>query len=654
MNIHRENRKGGKKRRRLSLIWASLLALALVAGLNATDSLAGATPQNPPNLDGAGPRYLNPNALKLSPDGKRLYVVCEGSNLVLVVNTHTRRVIGRVHTGAKPAGIAISPDGKTLYVSNEWNNTVSVIEAGSLRVLKTLKTGWGPVGITTDRAGNFLYTANTLGDNISVIDLSTGKETKRLAAGHFPEYVDLSRDGKRIYVSNLLARLGPPDEAPASQLTVVDTARRIVTSRISVPGAIQMRHIAQVPAQAGGYLLIPFQQPHNLVPLVQLQQGWYLTNGLAIIGQPQAGQNSNVKEVLLDDVDRFFADGFGAASTPDGRLALVTASGVNVVSIIDVAKLNRLLKQASNEGHEDLAHRLDSAQQFVVKRLDVGRNPTAVVVSPDSKFAYVANRTDDTLSVIDLHQLNVASTINLGGPKEITALRRGEQLFYDARFCYQSQLACASCHPHGGFEDGQVWSLETPELGHDVTENRTLMSIAETSPFKWNGLNPNLATQDGPRTAMYIFRSQGFSAGEVKDLVSYIRSLKLPPNPHLAADGRLNARQERGREIFFRTTTNNGTIIPEHDRCYYCHSPRTHYTSRVRMDVGTATEFDNVKDFDVPQIEGVYMRAPYLHNGEALTLEGIWTRFNPEDKHGITSDMNKVQLNDLIEFLKTL
>jgi YVTN family beta-propeller protein len=493
-----------------------------------------------------------------------------------------------------------------------------------------------------------------LGDDISVIDLATGKETKRLAAGHFPEYVELSRDGKWVYVSNLLAQVAPPEEPPVSQLTVVDTARQMVVSRVLIPGAIQLRHIAQVPAHAGGYLLIPFQQPHNLVPLVQIQQGWYLTNGMAIIEQPQPGQVSRVKEVLLDDVDYYFADGYGAASAPDGRVALVTASGANVVSIIDIAKLNQLLMKVAGDDSADLAHRLDSAQQFVVKRLDTGRNPTAVAVSPDSRFAYIANRTDDTLSVIDLQQLKVASTVDLGGPKEITTLRRGEQLFYDARFCYQGQMACASCHPHDGFEDGLVWSLETPDLGHDIVENRTLFSIAETSPFKWNGLNPNLATQDGPRTAMFIFRSQGFSSAQVKDLVAYIQSLKLAPNPRRPADGRLTEAQERGRKIFFRTTTNDGRIIPDHDRCYFCHAPQTHYTSRVRMDVGTSTEFDNVKDFDVPQLEGVYMRAPYLHDGKALTLEGIWTRFNPEDKHGITSDMNKVQLNDLIEFLKTL
>ena len=122
-----------------------------------------------------------------------------------------------------------------------------MIDASTLHVVRTLKTGWEPVGVTTDRAGKFLYTANTLGDDISVINLSTGKEIKRLAAGHFHEYVDLSDNGKDIYISNLLGRLAPPNTPPESQVTVVSTAKQIVTQRIMVPGVIQMRHIAQVP-----------------------------------------------------------------------------------------------------------------------------------------------------------------------------------------------------------------------------------------------------------------------------------------------------------------------------------------------------------------------------------------------------------------------
>jgi YVTN family beta-propeller protein len=596
-------------------------------------------------------------------------VVCQDSDLVLAVDTRSQKVVERVKVGRKPAGIAVSPDGKKLYVSSEWGNTISEIDVDSFRVRRTLDAGWGPVGITTDRSGKVLYVANTQGDDVSLIDLTAGREIKRLDAGHFPEYVALSRDGRFVYVSDLLARLATVDEPVVSELAMIDTTRQVVTQRVAVPGGIQLRHIAEVPSSAGNFLLVPFMRPKNVSPLIHLQQGWYLTHGLAVIrpsGFPGMEERAaahhqgkipdsrfRIQEVLLDDIDRYYADGFGAASTPDGRWALVTASGADIVSVIDTAKLNRLLRQAPNTNPEALANRLDSARQFVARRLPTGRNPTAVVVSPDGRFAYITNRMDDTISVVDLSQLKIASTIDLGGLKEITAVRRGERLFFDARYSFQGQLACATCHPHDGLSDGLAWVLETPQLGRDVVENRTLLSIAETSPYKWNGKNVDLATQDGPRTAMYIFRSEGFSQSEVKDLVTFINSLRLAPNPHLASDAQLNEAQSRGRAIFFRTKTNDGRLLPPQERCYYCHPPLTHYTSRVAMNVGTATRYDTIQGFDIPQLEGVYMRAPYLHNGEALSLEEIWTKFNPEDKHGITSDMNKVQLNDLIEYLKS-
>jgi len=630
----------------------------LVAGLGWRPSLRAAPAQGSDWTESPGPRYLTPVALQLSPDGRRLYTVCQDSDLVLAVDTHSQQVVGREKVGRKPAGIAVSPDGKKLYVSNELSSTLSEIDTDSFQVRRTLDAGWGPVGITTDRYGKVLYVANTQGGDVSLIDLSAGREIKRLDAGHFPEYVALSRDGRFVYVSNLLARLATYDEPVVSELTVIDTSRQVVSQRVDVPGVIQLRHIAEVPSTAGGYLLVPFMRPKNVNPLIHLQQGWYLTHGLAVI-RPSGSRGmderkARVSEVLLDDIDHYYADGFGAASTPDGRWALVTASGADIVSVIDTAKLNRLLRQAPAADPEALANRLDSARQFVARRLPTGRNPTAVVVSPDGRFAYLTNRMDDTISVVDMQQLKIASTIDLGGPKEVTAARHGARLFFDARYCFQGQLACATCHPHGGLSDGLAWVLETPQLGRDVVENRTLLSITETSPFKWNGKNLDLATQDGPRTAMYIFRSQGFSPAEVKDLVTFMNSLQMLPNPRLASESGLNEAQARGRGIFFRTTTNDGRLIAPQDRCYYCHPPLTHFTSRVTMNVGTATPYDTIQGFDIPQLDGVHMRAPYLHNGEALTLEEIWTKFNPQDKHGITSDMDKVQLNDLIEYLKTL
>ena len=632
------------------LVVAILWQPGMAAALQRRDSVSGNTlPRS---------KYLSPVAMQLSLDGRWLYIACEDSDQLLAVDTHTQQVARRIRVGRMPRGITLSPDGKTLYVSNENDNDVMEINAESFQIRRTLAVGWEPVGLTTDRSRKLLYVANTLGDDISVVDLQSGRELKRLQAGHYPEYIALSRDGSRVYVASLLARVTPADEPPVSELTVIDTSHQMVAARVDVPGVIQMRHITELPPSAGGYLLIPFMRPKNLNPLVQIQQGWYLTHGMAVI-RPAANaadgpDQYRVAEVLLDDIDHYYADGFGAAVTPDGRWALVTASGANVVSVIDTGKLRRLLLSPPPARQQELANRLDSASRFVTARLPVGRNPTDVVTSPDGRFAYIANRMDDTVSVVDMKTMQVASTIDLGGPKEISRERSGQRLFFDASRCYQGQMACATCHPHEGLSDGLAWSLETPQLGRDVVENRTLYSIDGTSPFKWNGKNLNLQTQDGPRTAMYIFRSQGFSSTEVNDLVTYLLALRLPRNPHLATDGQLTEAQARGQVIFFRDKTMEGKVIPPLDRCYTCHSPQTHYTSRISMDVGTATRDDTIQAFDIPQLEGVVTRPPYLHNGEALELEDIWTKFNPDDKHGITSDLNKAQLNDLIEFLKTL
>ena len=78
------------------------------------------------------------------------------------------------------------------------------------------------------------------------------------------------------------------------------------------------------------------------------------------------------------------------------------------------------------------------------------------------------------------------------------------------------------------------------------------------------------------------------------------------------------------------------------------------FTDRSLHDVGTRGPYDSHNKFDVPHLNNIYDSAPYLHDGRAATLEEIWTRYNPYDQHGVTNDMTKDQLNDLIEYLKTL
>jgi cytochrome c peroxidase len=74
----------------------------------------------------------------------------------------------------------------------------------------------------------------------------------------------------------------------------------------------------------------------------------------------------------------------------------------------------------------------------------------------------------------------------------------------------------------------------------------------------------------------------------------------------------------------------------------------------MRADVGTKGPLDSSGLFDVPHLTGVGSKAPYLHDGRALTLEEIWTAEGVGDQHGVVTDLNKADLNDLVEFMKGL
>ncbi len=627
---------------RLGALAGSLVLAAAIVATFGVSRLHAAQAGAQSAASASQENYLTPVELKFSHDGTKLYVVCEDDDSLLAVDVATRRVVAKVKVGHKPKDVAVSPDGRMLYVSNEWDDTVSEIDAASFTSRRTFATGWGPVGVTTDRTGKVLYVANSIGNDVSLLDLISGAEIKRLASWRSPHNLTLSRDGRRVYVANLLGQPGSPNEPPVSELMVIDTAKQRVAERIEIPGVLELRHIAEAPGPKGGYLLVPFMRPKNLNPLVQVAQGWILTHGMAVVrvaGMPGNVQTkSSVTQILLDDVDQYFAGTNGVAFTPDGRHALVTSSEADTVSAIDTARLERRLHQVPAE---ELANRLDSAREIVERRLETGANPMAIAISPDGRFAYIVNRLSDSLTVVDVPRLQLRGTIDLGGPKQLTQLRRGEQMFHAARFCFQGQFACVTCHPDNHI-DGVAWNLETPQLGRDRVANRTLRGIAETAPFKWNGHNPDLETQCGPRIAKFLFHSEGFNSTQLADLVAFIKSIPLPPNRHLAANGELTPAQERGRAIFFRKN------------CDTCHPPATHYTAKTSFDVGTANQYDTSGLFDVPQLDRVYQRPPYMHSGEAKSLEELWTIYNPQDKHGVTSDMSKEELNDLIEFLKSL
>jgi hypothetical protein len=348
-----------------------------------------------------------------------------------------------------------------------------------------------------------------------------------------------------------------------------------------------------------------------------------------------------------------FPDPTDVAITPDGRYALVTSSGTNRVAVVDLEKLTALVRGSSAyERQHILPNHLGKPTEFVVAHIPTRDSPRGVLVMPNGKMAFVANALDDSLTAIDLERLEATGRIDLGGPKKITQVRIGERLFHSADISFHRQFSCHTCHPDGHV-DGLTYDIEPDGIGVSPVDNRTLRGILDTAPFKWEGTNPTLQRQCGPRLAVFFTRVEPFTPDELVALEQYIATIPRPPNRHRPLGADLTPAQRNGKRVFERAVTNDGRPIPPEGRCITCHFP-PYYSDRSIRDVGTRMSLDRETHFDVPHLNNIYDSAPYLHNGIAHTLEEIWTVYNPHDAHGVTNDMTKDQLNDLIEYLKTL
>ncbi len=596
--------------------------------------------------DQPAPRFPSPIELAISKDGARLFALCEGTDEVVAYDAASGKIVRRIKVGRVPKGMALSPDGTRLYVTNSWSDSVSEIDTAALAVVRKLPAGFEPNSVITDLAGRFLYIANRISSDVSVVDLAAGTEVKRLAAGRGASYLAISPDGASIYCTHIYPYPGKFRAPPESDIAVIDTAKQVIKGRHLLPNAAGVFHVA---LSADGRLGMAAQlRPKNLIPLAHVEHGWVFGNSISVFGE-DVGE---LVQIPLDELDRYFTPPFAIAIAADKSAAYISTTGSDSVTVIDIAKLLEFIRAATPEQRRTLANDLSASANYVVTRLPVGVAPKGLALSPDGKRLYVANRSDDTISVIDTATRKVGATLSLEGPATLTAERRGERLFFSARFAFQGHFGCANCHLESTF-DGLQWDLEPDGFGKDIVDNRLLEDVAETAPFKWNGSNPNLETECGPRTEKFFYRSESYDGWELADLVSYIKSMPLRPNRFRLPNGELTPTQERGKAIYERTRTKSGAPIPEANQCAVCHSGR-HYTNLKLADVGTGKATDRSPLIDTPQLTNIVLTAPYLHDGSARTLEEIWTVFNPKDTHGVTNDLQKDELNDLIEYLKIL
>ena len=181
--------------------------------------------------------------------------------------------------------------------------------------------------------------------------------------------------------------------------------------------------------------------------------------------------------------------------------------------------------------------------------------------------------------------------------------------------------------------DGLNWDLANDGFGN-FKNLKSLRDAHDTPPAMWGGVraNMNAGIAGGQRF-------EGLLPEWVKDhaLRAYLGNPPRAPNPYLK---RNPAAIERGEAVFYKA------------RCHVCHYGET-YADGKPHDLGLVDERDLRSRFITPTLREVYRTAPYLHHGQAATLEEIFTKFNPNDYHGRTNGLSKGELEDLLEFVRS-
>ncbi len=581
--------------------------------------------------------YASPTALASDMEGTTLYVAEATAKRIAVFDIASGKVSRTILLPGRPAGLALSPDESRLYVAGCFpRGGVYVIDSKNGKITCRIPAGHTPMAPVVSPDGKTLYVCNRFDNDVSVINLASKTEVARVPVMREPIAAAMTPDGEYLFVANHLPEGAADEDYVAAAVSVIGTSSRKVVNSVRLHnGSTALRGICISPHGRHAYVThILARYP---LPTTQLERGWMNTNALSIL---DVAERTVLNTVLLDDVASGGANPWGVACTADGKYICVAHAGSHEVSVIDRAKLHEKLARVARG--ERVSQVSSSAADVpndlsffpdVRRRLSLpGNGPRALTIVGTK--VYTAEYFTDTIGVVDVSLARPkARSLPLTAQFRMSAVRRGEIFFHDARLCFQKWQSCSSCHP-GGRADTLNWDLLNDGMGNPKNTKSLLLSH-KTPPAMVTGVRENAesAVRAGIEHIQFAVRPEADAVA----IDQYLQSLQPIPSPFLV-EGTLSASAVRGKKVF------------EKAGCARCHPPPL-YTDMRKHDVGTGRGMEENRQFDTPTLVEAWRTAPYLYDGRAATMSEVVTKFNENDTHGTTSQLSDKELADLVEFV---
>ncbi|GIV34418.1 MAG: hypothetical protein KatS3mg031_1953 [Chitinophagales bacterium] len=599
----------------------------------------------------------------LDKDGHHVWNVNPDNNTVTKTNIQSLSYLKEVSTGKHPASLAQDGDGK-IWILNRDDATIQIYDdnTGNMETI-ALPHGSMPVALVIRPDKQKAYVSLYATGKLAKIDVSSRTVEDEIAIGSFPKGLAVSRDNQLLFVTKFITNFRDSGEVAlldAETLTPLKTVKlapdQSVDSEISGKGVVN--YLNSVTLSPDGRLaLVPAKKDNTFRGLLRDGEPLNFENTVrpmvALINLQSREEDYNARiDINNGDLPSF------AAFSRFANLIFVSMQGNDRVDVFD-AYTSALI--TSVEG--------------------VGAAPQGLVLSPTGDTLFVHGFLSRTISAYDISRIvnqvsaeitKIGDVVTVKNETMDPIVLKGKKIFYNAndnRMNKDKYLSCATCHLDGD-HDGRVWDLT--QLGEGLRNTIPLNGRAgmKHGPVHWTGNFDEIQDFEGQirdlaggrgfmRDVDFHVGSRSQPMGDTKAgfsddldaLAAYIASLdNFGISPYRNADGSLTEEGKRGKQVFARL------------QCGLCHGGRDFTDSETGLlhDVGTIKPTSGTRlgrpllGLDVPTLKGLWLGAPYLHDGSKLTL---WEALNARDntlRHSDLSNLTGQEASDLIAYLLQL
>jgi cytochrome c peroxidase len=567
------------------------------------------------------------SSIALLPDGKRLVVVDPDQGSVSIVDADTLVALGRVDVGGEPHQLLVADN--LVLVTTYRGGELVAIDPDSQKVVNRVHVCAGPWGLARAPAGWLAVGCEWQGEVRKV----SADFQKNETLGAVWRVRAVAVQGETVRAANFA---GPDVRiwsfGPDGTQSLRPVPDGLADGRKDLQNMAPTQVTALLPLADGG-LVASLQLVANQSQSDAQKPSGY--GGLAD-GEPRV----NPVVLHLDPTNRIAGPVTYARFDETGR-------AFNAPSAIAQVSQNRLIVAhlSSNDVVQLDLTAAESNARFV-QRQPTAAGPRGIAVSPERGMAWIDDAFDYAVTRVPLDVMlggPVADTRTRDLPARYSAsARAGRKAFHDATNRHLTPLgvvACNSCHADGG-DDGLVWHFHAGTVTPRARRSQHLgVAPVGMAGLHWDGEFANLF--DLMESTVPNLMGGDALLLDSSDFTAYLHEIVQPPEPPPGDTAAI----ARGKALF---------ESPALD-CVHCHSGAnyTDLQAHIALLPTSTTPGDTLKAVRTPSLRGVFLRAPYFHDGRAADLFALHKRTDLLE-HADMSGLPDAEMADLVAFLKSL